>query len=141
MGYKEFAEQFKNDETLRNEYQAFMKMKDPQNDEEGYAVFIEFAASKGYSVTVEDIAMEKAMNRTLDETELQAVSGGRLEKCTSNYDTKCSDTFKPGENCWHNDECDFVYHYYHYHEVCDHTADGRLCVALDECILFANIYT
>ena len=117
MDYKKFAETLKNDEALQNEYIAFVKVKAPKNDEEGYAAIIEFAAAKGYAITVEDIAADKADGRKLDENELMIAQGG-YDKCTSDYHTSCSSTYKSGENCWHDDECANIIYKYKYGPSC-----------------------
>lgn len=117
MNYEKFVEELKNNEAFQNEYQAFMKVKDPKDDEAAYAVVIEFAAAKGYTITIEDIAAARAECRKLDDNELMIAQGG-LKKCTSDYATSCSSSFKSGENCWHDDECASIYHLYKYKSYC-----------------------
>ena len=129
MDYEKFFEALKNNEALLKEYTAFMEAKASQNDEAGYAAIIEFAAAKGYTVTIEDIAEAKAAGRKMDENELMLAQGG---KCSSNYHTSCSSTYKSDENCWFDDECTGTVYYYKISPECQ-TTYKMGCMVADYC--------
>lgn len=103
MDYTQFNEALKQNEELREQLKAYMAEKKPTNQEEEYAAIIDFAASKGYTFTVEDVSAVEAGNRELDEEELDKVYGGGKK-----HPERCAWTFEEGENCWVIDQCNHV---------------------------------
>lgn len=155
MDYKKFVDQLKCDEEFLKEYTDFMQAKDPKNDEAGYAAIIEFAAAKGYTIAVEDIAAGRADSRKLDENELRSANGGAMckqntfeecrssyqedAKCKTTYATSCSSTYEAGEHCVVNDECSNAIYYYARSEGCSSSSKaGEWCWATDSCSFIVN---
>lgn len=120
MNVKQFCEKVETDQTMRSEYKEFLREKNPENQEAAYEAIVEFGASKGYDFTVEEFITEKVIPcRQLDENELQNVSGGDAGPCSGNQgpcevtNQRCFDSYKVGENCWKDDECNIVFLHYH----------------------------
>ena len=99
--------------------------------EEELDAYVVIAKQVGLDFTVEEIAavIEERAQEQLAKTE---ASIAKLEKLPDeNFsqivggkgDPDCKDTFKNKENCWHNDGCDVVYHYY----------DTYICKRIDWC--------
>ena len=97
--------------------------------------FAAAAADLGFSFTDEEFQEASAELRQaeldqlegveLDDAELEQVAGGG-----DNYN--CSDTYREGENCWADDQCDRILNYYKGLDACDYTYDPReSCYNLD----------
>ena len=94
----------------------------PKSIEEEAENYIRAAESLGYHFTAREfLDAVRAMDRTqkartgeaetavgkasLSEEALDAVAGGK------DHD-ECADTYQDNENCWFNDECNYVFSYY-----------------------------
>lgn len=134
MDFQQFLKVLEEDEAFRAELAAFLEERKPDNVEARYAATIEFAAAKGYTVTVEELSAEQAVNRELDDDELDAVSG-------AGDNPQCSDGFKDDENCMWNDKCNHVHNDYKLNPECNNTYDKKVrCAGNDACSLTWNWY-
>ena len=131
MQFKEFREALKKDAALNAGLEAFLESKAPESAEAKCAAIIEFAAAKGYTVTVEELSAEAAACRALDDEELRSVSGGTGTK-------QCQSSYIEGELCWSNDFCVINTNIYtnedNKHENCRTTYDESvICHGSDKC--------
>lgn len=86
------------------------------------ASFASAASNLGFAFTEEEFAEASAELRQadtdkldgmqVDDEELEQVAGGREQ---------CSDTYRWGENCYFDDQCDRIVHYYKDVDHCDYT--------------------
>lgn len=99
------------------------------------ASFAVAAAGLGFSFTDEELQeasaelhqaeLDRLGGAKLDDEELEQVAGGG-----NNY--RCKDSFMYGENCWADDQCDRVFHFYKIMDDCDYTYNTReACINLD----------
>lgn len=144
--YIQFNSDIKKDEALRTEFDAFMAEKGTDN-EERYSAIIEFAASKGYEITVEEISAAIASSRKLDNDELNGVSGGNSFQseilCIDAFkgNKECLDTYRSGENCYIIDDCNMSLVVYKRDRRCKTTfIAGENCWANDDCNHSSNHY-
>ena len=96
--FEEFIVDIKNEE-LQQALKAFIAAAKPENEEEKMLALADFAVQKGYEVTPEQLSVERARQKKLDDSELEAVSGG--EWCGEEY------------SCfwmWHHDHCAWAMH-------------------------------
>ena len=118
---KENAKRFL-DELDQNEkaLEMLKEMKDADSEEE-IRLFASAARETGYDTTDEEIREilenAKAMQiqesdeaaeqvKKLSREDVDGVAGGKK------HDPRCKDTFKSGENCWWNDQCNKVVNFY-----------------------------
>ena len=93
------------------------------------------AAGFGYDFTEEELLAVSAELRSNEFAEIEGmeISDEELEQVAGGGDhADCSDTYRSGENCFHDDQCDMVYHFYKLRESCDYTYDvTENCINLD----------
>lgn len=119
------------DKAKHDELAAFIEAKKPANDEEYYQFIVQYAREKGYDVTIEQFAKKKALDRELDESELDKITGGGCFYIDRG--DNCSSTYNYHENCFFNDLCDCVIKYYKRFDFCTWTAQMSHCVTADLC--------
>ena len=97
------------------------------------ASFASAASDLGFAFTEEELAeasaelrqadIDKLDGMEVDDEELDQVAGGREQ---------CSDTYQWGENCYFDDQCNSIVHYYKDVDHCDYTYYVReTCFRLD----------
>ena len=125
-----FRKKLQEEETLKA-FAQFAEGKEPQNDEEKVALYVDFAATLGLELAPEEVSMMFAVNRELDDDELDDIAGGRtvlfdidtgrwrysdelgsyrgksiLGGCHSTLMIqKCTATVENGSMCWSDDAC------------------------------------
>jgi len=135
---KEMAEKFLDDYKANRELaEKVEKIFEDHPDMTEEDLWLLAAKECGYDFTPEELeaafhereqAADEIEKAKLDREELRAVAGGGdnpLDQCEHDFvcmgsyryfeekHPNCKDTFKNGENCWHNDGCDNIYHMYH----------------------------
>lgn len=102
---------------------------------EAEASFSSVAADLGFAFTEEELLEASAEHRSEKLAELDAVAmdDQELEQVAGGGDRyECKDTYRQGENCFNNDECDRIYHFYKHISFCKYTYNPREnCINLD----------
>ena len=107
MSFKKFKADLLSDEALRLELENALKAAGPETQEEKEAFCIEFGKAHGYDFTEEDISLDKASAKDLDEKELALVSGGAVQS-NCDFDYACSFAFNSCafcNECYANQSC------------------------------------
>lgn len=73
--FAEFREAMK-DEAMRKELVAYLAEKKPETKADEVQFIVEYAAVKGYSVTAEELGIERAKVRELTDDEVDNAAGG-----------------------------------------------------------------
>ena len=99
------------------------------------ASFSSVAAGLGFVFTEEELQEVSAKHRSkkLAELDVAVMSDEELEQVAGGGDFyECRDTYRQGENCFNNDECDRIYHFYKHISTCKYTYNPREnCINLD----------
>ena len=105
---KEFLENFKKDEKLKNEFAELKSKSKVKDGSELDKLVVKFAKDKGYDVSEEDVAMAKAKNREVTEEELNNLAAAKMgDKCGCSY--TCSYI---NYNCSSESDCANLAHCY-----------------------------
>ena len=112
----------------------------PESDEEMIAAYVAAAEALGFDLAEQDVvegiraAEQERLAMTeqaqaglaeLPDEELDKIAGGKQrDYCKSTQNMNCKDTFEDYENCWNNDACDFLYHYYPNDYKCKRNVNG-----------------
>lgn len=69
--------------TMVEAFAEFMADKKPESEDDKLELLAIFAREQGYSIEIEDFAMDKAASRELDKVELEIVCDDS-DRCSSN---------------------------------------------------------
>ena len=104
---KDFKADLLSNEELRLELENALKAANLETLAAKEAFSIEFGKTHGYEFTEEDMILDKASSKELDEKELSLISGGKVQS-NCDFDYACSFAFNSCafcNECYANESC------------------------------------